>query len=122
MQKNKWWLVISLFMAVFAASLATGAEQAMMPPADTRVQNPGMPVVAQGKIAFMERLGGYYVLVNSPPNEMMIVNQDTVQLDALFKSGKKVNIEGRIVIGADYLIIDQIDGKPYTVKPLPAVK
>jgi len=44
------------------------------------------------------------------------MNQNLKVLEPLFKSGKTVTIEGRIVRGAEYLFIEKIDGQPYTGK------
>jgi len=43
-------------------------------------------------------------------------NQDTALLQALFKSGKTVIIDGHYTIGADHLFIEKIDGQTYRGK------
>ncbi len=47
------------------------------------------------------------------------MNENLKVLEALYKSGKIVTIEGRIVRGAEYLFIDKIDGKKYLGKQYP---
>jgi hypothetical protein len=42
---------------------------------------------------------------------MVIVNPEPAVLDKLVKEGKKVQIEGRLTIGADQLFIEKINGK-----------
>lgn len=70
----------------------------------------------QGKIEFMERLGGYYFMGENPPSEYFIVNQDKKVLEKLKKRGKTVTIEGHYTIGADHLMIEKINGKKYSGK------
>jgi hypothetical protein len=84
-------------------------------PAET-TKPEGSPITIKGKIDYMKNLGGYFVLGDVPAREYFIENQDLKLLEALYKSGKVVTIEGRIVRGAEYLFIDKIDGKPYTGK------
>ena len=84
-------------------------------PAET-TKTEGSPITIKGKIDYMKNLGGYFVLGDVPAREYLIINQDLKLLEALFKSGKIVNIEGRIVRGAEYLFIDKIDGQPYRGK------
>jgi len=76
----------------------------------------GSPITVKGKIDFMKNLGGYFVLGDVPAREYIIMNENLKVLEELFKSGKIVTIEGRIVRGAEYLFIDKIDGQPYTGK------
>jgi hypothetical protein len=70
----------------------------------------------KGKIGYMERLGGYYVMGENPPSELFIVNQDKKVLEKLKKRGKTVTIEGYYTIGADHLMIEKINGKKYSGK------
>jgi hypothetical protein len=78
----------------------------------------GQPIVVTGKIAHLNQLGGYYISGDVPAQEYMIENQDPQVLEKLLKSDKVVRIEGRRQ-GAELLIIEKIDGKPYTAKPTP---
>ena len=73
----------------------------------------GPKITVKGKISYMNTLGGYFVLGLEPGGELFIENKDPKVLEALYKSGKIVIIEGRIVRGAEYLFIEKIDGHPY---------
>ena len=70
-------------------------------------------VTMKGKIGFMERSGGYYIMGENPPSEVYIVNQNKKVLEKLKKSGETVTIEGHFTIGADHLKIEKINGKKY---------
>jgi hypothetical protein len=116
--------VLSIILIVSVMALFTGSVIAQAPTkqkaADTQTDK-GQPVVVKGKIAYMKSLGGYFVSGEEPFGEFMIVNQDTKLLDELFKSGKKVTINGRLR-GADFLFIEKLDGKKYSVKKEAAPK
>lgn len=74
---------------------------------------PAEPQIVKGKIAFVERLGGYIIQGVDPVGEMMIVNPNPAVLQPLAKSAQVVRIQGRFTIGADHFRIETIDGKPY---------
>ncbi len=76
----------------------------------------GSPITIKGKIEFMKNLGGYFVHGEEPGREFFIMNTNPKILEELYKGGKTVTIEGRIVRGAEYLFIEKIDGQPYTGK------
>ena len=82
----------------------------------------GPKITVKGKISYTNTLGGYFVLGLEPGGELFIENKDPRILEALYKSGKIVIIEGRIVRGAEYLFIEKIDGKEYPGKLEPAPK
>ncbi len=103
-------IVLTLSVVTFVA--CSGIAQK---PAETTKQE-GSPITVKGKIDYMKNLGGYFVMGDVPAREYFIMNQDLKLLEALFKSGKIVTIEGRIVRGAEYLFIDKIDGQPYRGK------
>ena len=103
-------IVLSLLVVTMFACSSLNQK-----PAET-TKTEGSPITIKGKIDYMKNLGGYFVLGDVPAREYFIMNQDLKLLEALFKSGKIVTIEGRIVRGAEYLFIDKIDGKPYTGK------
>lgn len=84
-------------------------------PAET-TKPEGSPITIKGKIDYMKNLGGYFVMGDVPAREYIIMNENLKVLGELYKSGKMVTIEGRIVRGAEYLFIDKIDGQPYTGK------
>lgn len=116
--------VLSIILIVSVVALFTGSAMAQAPTkekgADTQMDK-GQPVIVKGKIAYMKSLGGYFVNGEEPFGEFMIVNQDTKLLGELFKSGKKVTINGRLR-GADFLFIEKLDGKKYSVKKEAAPK
>ena len=76
----------------------------------------GSLITIKGKIDYMKNLGGYFVLGDVPAREYIIMNENLKVLEELYKSGKIVTIEGRIVRGAEYLFIEKIDGQPYRGK------
>jgi hypothetical protein len=105
--------VVLIVVSIMAAAYAAGAPQA---------QGGGLPVepqLIQGKIAYMERLGGYYIQGIDPPGEVMIDNPNQASLQPLAKNGKLVHILGRFTVGADHIKIEKIDGKPYPLKQNP---
>jgi hypothetical protein len=105
--------VIGLSVVVIVACSGMSHQ----PAETTRAE--GSPITFRGKIAFMENMGGYFVLGDVPTGEYFIMNENPEVLDELYKSGKTVTIEGRIVRGPEYLFIEKIDGKPYTGKQGP---
>jgi hypothetical protein len=108
--KRLFGIILSLsFLAMVACSAVS-----QKPAGTTKPEGPQITV--KGKIDYMMNLGGYFVRGIEPGGEMFIVNQDPKLLEELYKSGKTLNIEGRIVRGAEYLFIEKIDGKPYPGK------
>ena len=100
-------IILSLsFLAMVACSAVS-----QNPAGTTKPEGP--QITLKGKIDYMKNLGGYFVRGIEPGGEMFIVNQDPKLLDELYKSGKILIIEGRIVRDAEYLFIEKIDGKKY---------
>ncbi len=108
--KKLMGIILAVSVMTFVA--CSGVAQR---PVETTNQG-GSPLTVKGKIDYMKNLGGYFTLGDVPAREYFIENQDPKLLEALYKSGKIVTIEGRIVRGAEYLYIDKIDGKPYRGK------
>ena len=102
-------IVLTLLVVTLVA--CSGVEQK---PSET-TKPEGSPITVKGKIDYMKNLG-YFVLGDVPAREYIIVNENLKVLEELYKSGKIVTIEGRIVRGAEYLFIDKIDGQPYRGK------
>jgi hypothetical protein len=102
--------LVFAIVAVTAVVIAGGTAQSKGGNLPTELQ------LVEGRIAFMERLGGYYIKGIDPPGDVMIDNQNQSTLQPLAKSGKVVQILGRFTIGADHLKIEKIDGKSYPVK------
>jgi hypothetical protein len=117
--KKKMFLMILILSAIaMLSSLASAQGQTKDQGTQGQVDK-GQPVTVKGKIAYMKALGGYFVNGEDPAGEFMIVNQDPKLLEGLFKSGKKVTIDGRLR-GADFLTIEKIDGVKYgRLKELP---
>ncbi len=102
-----FWTIIALF------ALVGCAKQAVQTQGEKSAAPEGSQITVKGNIDFMQNLGGYFVRGLEPGGELFIMNQNPQVLEALFKSGKTVIIEGRIVRGAEYLFIEKIDGQPY---------
>ncbi len=106
--------LIRIILSLLVITMVACSTVSQKPAETTKLE--GIPITIKGKIDYMKNLGGYFVLGDVPAREYFIENQDLKLLEALYKSGKTVTIEGRIVRGAEYLFIDKIDGKPYTGK------
>jgi len=109
-QKRLIRIILSLLFITMVACSTVGQK-----PAET-MKPEGIPITIKGKIDYMKNLGGYFVLGDVPAREYIIMNENLKVLEELYKSGKMVTIEGRIVRGAEYLFIDKIDGQPYRGK------
>ncbi len=107
MKKKTILFIMLLVLSILSFSACTVFAQG--PTTDKDIQK----VTIKGKIGFMERFGGYYVMGENPPSEIFIVNQDKKMLEKLRKSGKTVTIKGHFTIGADHLMIEKINGKNY---------
>ncbi len=104
------WIILGLSFVTMVA--CSGLTQK---PAET-TKPEGTPITVKGKIDFNKNLGGYFIMGDVPAREYVIMNENPKVLEELFKGGKTVTIEGRIVRGAEYLFIEKIDGQPYTGK------
>ena len=76
----------------------------------------GERVTIKGRIAFMEKLGGYFIQSEGLSGEFIIDNPNPAVLEAFFKSQKILTIEARYTIGAEHVFIEKIDGKAYAGK------
>ena len=103
-------IILSLLFIIMVACSTVGQK----PAEPTKPE--GIPITIKGKIDYMKNLGGYFVLGDVPAREYIIMNENLKVLEELYKSGKIVTIEGRIVRGAEYLFIEKIDGQPYRGK------
>ena len=115
MKKQMVLIVLSLAVTLIVSGFAFAQGQGKSPSAKSQNESE-VPIVVTGKIAYMKQLGGYFVSGAVPAQEYMIENQNPQVLEKLLKSVKEVRIEGRRR-GAELLIIEKIDGKPYTAKP-----
>jgi hypothetical protein len=117
MKKQMVLIGLGLVVILVVSGLVFAQAQTQSPGAKSQKQNE-VPIVVTGKIAYLKQLGGYYVSGEKPAQEYMIDNQNAQVLGKLHKSAKVVKIEGRRR-GAELLIIEKIDGKPYTAKSTP---
>jgi hypothetical protein len=115
MKKQMVLIVLGLAVTLMISGFVLAQGQAIAPGAKSQNESE-VPIVVTGKIAYMKQLGGYFVSGAVPAQEYMIENQNPQELEKLLKSAKEVRIEGRR-IGAELLIIEKINGKPYTTKP-----
>jgi len=111
MTKNRVLLCMAVILSLLFFAAGTGFAQGAASNKEDMQK-----VTLKGKIGFMERLRGYYVMGENPPSELFIVNQDKKVLEKLKKRGKTVTIEGHYTIGADHLMIEKINGKKYSGK------
>ena len=103
-------VVLSLMVvAVVAVSVVTQKQAESAEPE-------GFKITIKGKIDYKQSMGGYFVRGEEPVEGYFIMNENPKILEELFKSGKTLSIEGRIVKGAEYLFIEKIDGKQYAGK------
>jgi hypothetical protein len=103
MKKRIYTILVGLMLIMSWTGLGMATERSIQ----------GEPMTVTGTIDFRERSGGYYVLGETPPTVLIIVNQDPKVLEELFKGHQKVTIQGHLSGGADLLFIEKIDGKPY---------
>jgi hypothetical protein len=110
--KNKKWIVLAVNILTIAILLGHVYAQGSAKTSDKAPLE-----TIKGTIDYNERLGGYFIRGMEPGGEFFIVNQSAPVLNKLKESGKTVTIEGRTAsTGAEYFVIEKIDGKKYTVK------
>src|SRR4030042_6074139 len=95
-----------LFLMILSLSIITmvACSGLTQKPAET-TKPEGSPITIKGKIDYMKNLGGYFVLGDVPAREYIIMNENLKVLEELYKSGKIVTIEGRIVPGEQELLM-----------------
>jgi hypothetical protein len=108
-------IILVLAVVTLFATLAC-AQRPAQSPGTGAMKVEGTKVTIKGKIDYNKSLGGYFVMGEDPAREYFIMNDNPTVLGGLHKSGKTLTIEGRIVKGAEYLLIDKIDGKAYKGK------
>lgn len=119
MKKEKLLVLIVSSLLVLVLMAGTGFAQGQAKTATTPAAKPAKPETEtlKGTIDFNERLGGYFIRGQEPGGEFFIVNQNAAVLKKLKESGKTVTIEGRTSDkGAEYFIVEKIDGKKYSAK------
>jgi hypothetical protein len=96
---------------VFVLTLTATACFAQAATPDVKKEAPLFTL--QGKIEYMDQLGGYYVRGVKPGGEWMILNKNPEVLKGYMESKKTVKIEGTLR-GTERITIKKIDGKEYT--------
>ena len=105
-------MVLSVLVALLFAVIAVGtcfAQGQAQPAKEPRV------ITLQGKIEFMDQLGGYFVHGVRPGGEWMILNQNPEVLKKYMEGKKTLTIEGTLR-GTERITIMKIDGKEYVTK------
>lgn len=108
MKSKKCTLLIAAFLILTLAAFPVAAQKT---PGGT--VSPDEKVTVKGKILYMKSLGGYYLMGEDPPGEMIIENPNPGLLKRLHESGKTVTVKGYNTVGADRFFIETIDGKTY---------
>jgi hypothetical protein len=71
-------------------------------------------VTIKAKIGDAKYMGGYFVQDQETSGALFIVNPNLNTLKKLHESGRTVSIRGYLPKGAEYLFIQEIDGKKYS--------
>jgi hypothetical protein len=103
-------IMLFVLLSVLVATVAAGtcfAQGQAQPTKEPRV------ITLQGKIKYMDQLGGYFVSGVKPGGEWMILNQNPEVLKGYLESEKTLTIEGTLR-GTERITIKKIDGKEYT--------
>jgi nitrous oxide reductase accessory protein NosL len=115
------FVLLSLLVAAIAVGTCFAHGQAQQTMKEPRT------ISVQGKIEYMDMLGGYYVRGVKPSGEWMILNQNPEALKGYMDSKKTLTIEGT-ARGTERITITKIDGKEYAgtsqgdVKKYPSCK
>lgn len=104
---------IILFLSITVLWAGAGYAQQAPRPSEAGNDLWQSKLTLKGQIGKNKSFGGYYVKGADPARAFFILNQNANVLKKLFKSGKKVAIEGQLKGGADNLFIEKIDGRPY---------
>jgi hypothetical protein len=113
MNKKNVLLTIIVTLLFFLTMIGTGFTQTQ--PSTEAPKAKQHNVTMNGKIIH-QQYGGYSVIRVKPHEEYKIVNEDEPILSELTKKGEVVKIEGHLVRGAYFLVIDKINGKEYPGK------
>jgi hypothetical protein len=105
-------IILFLSIGVLWAGAAYAQQAPRQPEAGSTLWQ--SKLIVKGKIGNNKSFGGYYAMGEDPARAFFIVNQNRKVLKKLFKSAKKITIEGYLKEGADNLFIEKIDGRPYS--------
>jgi copper chaperone NosL len=102
------FVLLSLLVAAMVVGTCYAQGQAQQAQKEPRA------ITLQGKIKYMDQLGGYFVSGVKPGGEWMILNQNPEVLKGYMESEKTLTIEGTLR-GTERITIKKIDGKEYSV-------
>jgi len=100
-----------LILVLMAATVVAQGPAGQQSGAATQIEPPGITI--QGKVEFNKALDKYVVVRETPFYVYIILNPDSNVLGKLEKDGKVVTVQGAQPKGADYLLIEKIDGNKY---------
>jgi hypothetical protein len=100
-----------LMLVLMAASVVAQGSSGQQSGGAPQIEPPG--IVIQGKIEFNQTLDNYVLVRETPFYIYMILNPDSNVLSKLEKEGKVVTVQGSQPKGADYLLVETIDGNKY---------
>jgi hypothetical protein len=104
-------IIQSVLLGFLVAAVAASACFAQTKAQETK-KDPNA-ITIQGKIEFLDMLGGYFVRGVKPGGEWMILNKNPEVLKKYMESKKTLTIEGTRS-GTERIMIKKIDGKEYT--------
>ena len=108
-------MMLSVLLSLLVAAIAVGSCFAQGQAQETKKEAPLTSL--QGRIEYMDQLGGYFVHGVRPGGEWMILNKNPEVLKGYMESKKTLKIEG-ILSGPERITIKKIDGKEYTAEKL----
>jgi copper chaperone NosL len=111
-------MMLSVLLSLLVAAIAVGSCFAQGQAQEMKKEAP--LTTLQGRIEYMDMLGGYYVRGVRPGGEWMILNKNPEVLKGYMESKKTVQIEG-ILSGPERITIKKIDGKEYSAAAQAAV-
>jgi hypothetical protein len=104
-------MMLSVLLSLLVMAMAVGSCFAQGQAQEMKKEAP--LTTLQGRIEYMDWLGGYYVRGVRPGGEWRILNQNPEVLKGYMESKKMLKIEG-ILSGPERIMIKKIDGKEYT--------
>jgi hypothetical protein len=104
-------ILLTALLVLLVAAVAAGTCFAQGQAQEMKKEAP--LTTLQGRIEYMDWLGGYYVRGVRPGGEWRILNQNPEVLKGYMESKKTLKIEG-ILSGPERITIKKIDGKEYT--------
>jgi hypothetical protein len=115
-----------IFIAALIVLFFAGTASAQLipdPDVQGKIQDASQPVTLQGRIVYHE-LGGYHLQADLA-GDKIILNQNYEVLKKFAQNRQKVTVQGKVNpldIGARYIFIQLLNGKPYHGDKAPLVK